>query len=204
MAMKTRNMLALAAIAALSACSDGPPAATAATPAATPKPILAAAPPAPEPMFAVRTPLALDAPLGPGDFAWNPEGLPPGQTTIVVDLLWQLAYVYRDGVEIGRAFINYGADNKPTPTGIFPILEKDADHISNIYDVPMPFMLRLTMDGIAIHGSEVDGRSATAGCVGVPDEFAKLLFAEAKIGDQVLVTRGWARETYGKQASAQA
>ena len=39
---------------------------------------------------------------------------------------------------------------------MFPITEKDADHVSNIYDAPMPYMLRLTADGITIHGSKVE------------------------------------------------
>jgi lipoprotein-anchoring transpeptidase ErfK/SrfK len=75
---------------------------------------------------------------------------------VVVDLAWQRLYAYRGGVEIGRAAILYGADDKPTPTGSFKILQKKKDHISNLYGAPMPFMLRLTNDGIAIHGSEVE------------------------------------------------
>ena len=39
----------------------------------------------------------------------------------------------------------------PTPTGVFPITEKKRHHVSNLYDAPMPYMLRLTDDGIAIH-----------------------------------------------------
>jgi lipoprotein-anchoring transpeptidase ErfK/SrfK len=60
----------------------------------------------------------------------------------------------------------------------------------------MPFMLRLTNDGIAIHGSEVEDGYATHGCIGVPDEFAALLFKEAKIGTKVLITKDWMRQTY--------
>jgi lipoprotein-anchoring transpeptidase ErfK/SrfK len=95
-----------------------------------------------------------------------------------------------------RAAILYGADDKPTPTGAFKILQKKKDHISNLYGAPMPFMLRLTNDGIAIHGSEVEDGYATHGCIGVPDEFAALLFKEAKIGTKVLITKDWMRQTY--------
>jgi lipoprotein-anchoring transpeptidase ErfK/SrfK len=70
------------------------------------------------------------------------------------------------------------------PTGIFPITEKDADHISNIYDAPMPHMMRLTNDGVAIHGSKVQLGYATNGCVGVPDDFAAKLFKVANLGRQ--------------------
>jgi len=146
--------------------------------------------------FAIRGYLDLDGRLDHGDYAWNEEGAPAGPIAIVVDLKAQVLYVYRGGIEIGRSAILYGADDKPTPTGTFPILEKDADHVSNLYGAPMPYMLRLTRDGIAIHGSKVEYGSATHGCVGVPDEFAQMLFARARIGDRVLITRGWRTDIY--------
>jgi hypothetical protein len=147
--------------------------------------------------FIVAGILAPNAPLRAGDYVWETEGVAPGPLTIVVDLGTERLYAYQGGVEIGRAFIMYGADEKPTPTGTFTILEKDADHISNLYNAPMPYMLRLTWDGVAIHGSEVDERYATHGCIGVPDEFAALLFARASLGTRVLVTRGWRPDIYG-------
>jgi hypothetical protein len=146
--------------------------------------------------FSVLGVLAPDRPMGAGDYAWEDDGVPPGELTIVVDLAWQRLYAYRGGVEIGRAAILYGADDKPTPTGTFKILQKKKDHISNLYGAPMPFMLRLTNDGIAIHGSEVEDGYATHGCIGVPDEFAALLFQEARIGTRVLITKEWMRPVY--------
>ena len=76
------------------------------------------------------------------------------------------------------------------PLGRFPVLEKDADHVSNLYDAPMPYMLRLTGDGVAIHGSTVEWGLATHGCIGVPVEFARLLFGAVGKGDLVIVTKG--------------
>lgn len=149
------------------------------------------------PAFPVSAILTPDRPLRHGDFLWNAVGIAPGKTSVVVDLTAQIVYVYRGGIEIGRSAILYGANDKPTPTGTFEILEKDIDHVSNLYDAPMPYMLRLTWDGIAIHGSEVQYGSGTHGCVGVPDEFAAMLFKEARIGDPVLVTHGWKTDLYG-------
>lgn len=157
-----------------------------------PPPPAARAAPAPEPVPVVLRRLELDRPLEHGDFAWNPEGAPAGRIRIEIDLSTETLSVFRGGHEIGRAFILYGTDDKPTPTGSFRITQKNADHVSNIYDAPMPWMLRLTNDGIAIHGSIVEWGSATRGCVGVPDEFARLLFAEAKLGDRVTITDGGA------------
>ncbi|HEX2763875.1 MAG TPA: L,D-transpeptidase family protein, partial [Allosphingosinicella sp.] len=81
---------------------------------------------------------------------------------------------------------------KPTPLGAFPIREKDADHASRTYGgAPMPYSLRLTGDGVFIHGSSgVAAGYATHGCLAVPVAFAKKLFGAASVGDLVLVTRG--------------
>lgn len=147
------------------------------------------APPAP-PAVPPRAPLnrlALDRPLQHGDYVWNDRGVPPGRLWIHIDIANQTLYVFRGDYEIGRAVILYGTDENPTPFGTFPILEKDIDHESNIYDAAMPYMLRLTNDGIAIHGSEVIYGRASRGCIGVPDPFAALLFAQARIGDRVTV-----------------
>ncbi len=152
--------------------------------------------PSPEPVgYVVKSILPIDGPMKMGDYHWN-EGAAPktGQIVITVDLAAQVLSVFRDGHEIGTAAVLFGADAKPTPLGVYPITQKDADHISNIYNAPMPYMLRLTNDGISIHGSEVADGYMTHGCIGVPQAFAKKLFDVVKLGDKVIVTRGEALE----------
>jgi lipoprotein-anchoring transpeptidase ErfK/SrfK len=122
-----------------------------------------------------------------GDFVWNEEQIPAGPVWIRIDLTRQLLSVFRSGHEIGSAVILYGSDGKATPAGSFTILEKDAHHYSHSYDAPMPYMLRLTSDGVAIHGSNVREGWATHGCIGVPLEFARHLFGAAKKGDPVFI-----------------
>ena len=131
--------------------------------------------------------LTLDRPLRHGDYAWDETGAPQGRIRILVDLGRQTLFVFRGNHEIGRAVILSGTDDQPTPLGTFPIIEKDEDHVSNLYDAIMPYMLRLTNDGIAIHGSNVRYGWASRGCIGVPAEFAALLFAQARLGDEVTV-----------------
>jgi hypothetical protein len=41
--------------------------------------------------------------LKPGDYAWHPEVSPAGPVVVFVSLADQVLYVYRNGVEIGRA-----------------------------------------------------------------------------------------------------
>lgn len=125
-----------------------------------------------------------------GDHFWDERGAPDGPMMITVDLAAQTISVFRGGHEIGTAAILYGADDKPTPLGVFAITEKDADHVSNLYDAPMPYMLRMTNDGISIHGTSVADGYMTHGCIGVPTPFARQLFGAVKLGDRVVVTRG--------------
>jgi lipoprotein-anchoring transpeptidase ErfK/SrfK len=141
--------------------------------------------------FVVKSILPINEPIRFGKFYWDESRAPAsGALVVTVDLTARVISVFRDGHEIGAAAILKGYGDKPTPTGIFPITEKDADHVSNIYDAPMPWMLRLTNDGVSIHGSKVEKGYATNGCIGVPDAFAQKLFRIARLGDKVIVTDG--------------
>lgn len=144
------------------------------------------------PAYPIRSALVLDKPLRHGDWVWRVKAGPArGAMLITVDLAAETLSVFRDGHEIGVAAIHYGANTTPSPLGRFPIKWKDANHHSRTYDnAPMPYTLRLTDDGVAIHGADVDGRWGTHGCIGVPTPFAKLLFGAVAVGDPVIVTRG--------------
>ena len=135
----------------------------------------------------IRSVLNISAPLHYGASVWNDDGVPRGPVWVRVDLKRQLLSVFRAGHEIGTAVILYGAGDKPSPAGTFPVLQKAADYHSHSYDAPMPFMLRLTADGVAIHGSDVRRGAATHGCIGVPTDFARRLFTEIHIGDPVVI-----------------
>jgi len=122
-----------------------------------------------------------------GDYVWDDDNIPEGPVLVRVDLASQTLSVFRAGHEIGATVILFGADNKPTPSGVFRVLAKAQKHRSNLYDAEMPFMLRLTNDGVAIHASAVREGAATHGCVGVPLEFARLLFGQVRVGDPVAI-----------------
>ena len=115
--------------------------------------------------------------LKPGEFIWSPEAVPAGPLVMVISLDEQRAYVYRNGLRIGVSTVSTGKKGKETPTGVFTILQKKKDHRSNLYnDAPMPFMQRLTWDGIALHAGNLPGYPASHGCVRLPYEFARRLF----------------------------
>lgn len=126
--------------------------------------------------------------LKPGEFLWYPQIAPEGPVVLVVSLDEQRAYVYRNGIAIGVSTISSGKAGKETPTGVFTILQKNKDHRSNLYnDAPMPYMQRLTWDGIALHGGHLPGYPASHGCVRLPQAFAEKLFGITRYGDSVVV-----------------
>lgn len=141
--------------------------------------------------FVIKRILPISGPIRYGEWHWDEAGVPDGPLVITVDLDARVLSVFRGGYEIGATAVLLGTQEKPTPLGVFPIMMKKAEHYSSTYDdAPMPFTMRLTDDGIAIHGTTVERGYASHGCVGTPTPFAKKLFSAAKLGDRVFITRG--------------
>lgn len=55
----------------------------------------------------------------------------------------------------------------------------------------MPFMQRLSWDGVALHGGRNPSAPASHGCVRLPDVFAQALYWTTAIGDIVVVASRW-------------
>ena len=142
--------------------------------------------------FVIKSILPVGGTIKYGESFWDESRAPKtGKLVITVDLNARIISVFRDGHEIGTAVALLGTKKHPTPLGKFKILTKEKDNVSEKYNnAPMPWTLRLTWDGIAIHGSPVINGYASHGCVGVPDEFAEKLFRVASKGDLVVITRG--------------
>ena len=122
------------------------------------------------------------------EIAWTPELAPRGPLVIVVSLPAQRIHVYRNGVRIGTAPVSTGKPGYETPSGNYPILERRREHYSNLYDnAPMPFMQRLTWDGVAMHAGRVPGYPASHGCVRLPRTFAEQLYAVTQRGTRVVI-----------------
>jgi hypothetical protein len=143
------------------------------------------------PAFASEATIAIEsaaATLAPNAYVWGD----PGSTdpvTVVVSIPMQRAFVYRGDTLVAASSVSTGKEDKATPVGIYPILQKNVDHKSNLYDAaPMPYMQRLTWDGIALHAGRNPGFPASHGCVRLPTEFAKKLFDVTALGSTVVVT----------------
>jgi hypothetical protein len=127
--------------------------------------------------------------LRPGQYLWDEAATGDGPLRIVVSLTLQRMYVYRGDRLMAVSTVSTGMRGHGTPMGDFIILQKRPWHRSNLYsNAPMPFMQRLTWDGIAIHAGVLPGYPASHGCIRVPTAFARRLFAETRLGIRVAVT----------------
>ena len=128
--------------------------------------------------------------LAPGQYEWHPERSPGGPLLMVVSIDDQMAYVYRNGVQIARSTVSTGRPGKETPTGVFTILQRNVEHESSIYEgAQMPYMQRLTWSGIAMHAGDLPGYPASAGCIRLPYEFSQKVYGSMQNGSTVVITK---------------
>lgn len=126
--------------------------------------------------------------LRPGEYVWADEIAPDGPMLLIVNLKTQRALLYRNGVPIGATTISTGRPGRETPTGVFTILQKHVVHHSSKYDnAPMPYMERLTWQGVALHAGHLPGYPASHGCIRMPAGFAKLLYGVTNLGMTVVI-----------------
>src|SRR5271155_2128067 len=153
-------IVTLAAAAALTALTAGPPADAAAVQARPTRPTEATAPRnAGEPIMAI------------------------------VSTKSQQVTIYDADGWILRAPVSTGTTGRETPAGVFSVVEKDKDHHSSLYDDAwMPNMLRITWNGIALHGGPLPGYAASHGCVRMPFDFAEKVFDKAPMGMRVIIS----------------
>ncbi len=195
MAMKINGATGLG-IALLGAVIAGVALLFANPPPRPPRPVAASAEqtaaPAPKPdeRFVIKRILPISGPIKYGAWHWDEANVPAGPIVVTVDLEARVISVFRGGYEIGAAAVLLGTQERPTPTGVFPITQKKVQHTSTIYDVPMPYMQRLTDDGITLHATKVEWGYASHGCIGMPEAFAKKVFETTSLGDRVFITRG--------------
>ena len=117
---------------------------------------------------------------------------------IVIDLSNQRAYAIEDGFVVFEGRISSGKPGRETPSGEFTIIQKKRHHKSNLWPKPnggakMPYMMRLTNSGIAMHLGYVPNKPASHGCIRLEKGFARKMYRWAKVGTDVSV-EGEARD----------
>lgn len=136
---------------------------------------------------------ALAVPGGPARAKAIPEATAAREAgepiMAIVSIKTQHITIYDADGWIYRAPVSSGVKGRETPAGVFAIVQKNADHRSNLYDDAwMPHMQRLTWNGIALHGGPLPGYAASHGCVRMPFGFAEKLFDKTRLGMRVIVS----------------
>lgn len=97
---------------------------------------------------------------------------------IVISKHSQRMFVFKNGQLWASSPVSTGRPGNDTPEGIFPILQKQVQHRSTLYaGASMPYMQRLTWDGVALHAGRLPGFRASHGCIRLPAAFARKLYA---------------------------
>jgi lipoprotein-anchoring transpeptidase ErfK/SrfK len=107
----------------------------------------------------------------------------------IVSIKSQKVTIYDADGWILSAPVSTGTKGRETPAGIFAVVEKNKDHRSNMYDDAwMPNMLRITWNGIALHGGPLPGYPASHGCVRMPFGFAEKLFDRMRMNTRIIIS----------------
>ena len=106
----------------------------------------------------------------------------------VIGLRPQKITIYDSEGPILQAPVSTGRRTYETPAGVFTVLQKNKDHVSNLYeDAEMPFMQRITWSGIALHAGPLPRPRASHGCIRLPYRFAERLFDLTSVGTRVVI-----------------
>ena len=96
-----------------------------------------------------------------------------------------------DGTVLKTVDVRFGASATPTREGAYSVYLKSRDHVSQLYDSPMPFAMFFS-GGQAVHYSSDFAATgyygASHGCVNVRDyDAVAWLYDQVDVGDRVVV-----------------
>jgi len=115
------------------------------------------------------------------------SGPDPEKLRIEISLSSQKMALIKDGVPILNSTCSTGREGYGTKRGTFVITDKERNHRSTIYHVDMPYFMRLSCLDFGMHEGYVPNYPASHGCIRLPGETARRLFAEIPIGTLVTV-----------------
>jgi ankyrin repeat protein len=115
------------------------------------------------------------------------SGPSPEELRIEISLVAQKVALIKDGVSIFSTQCSTGRSGYTTRTGDYVITDKNRSHRSTIYKVEMPYFMRLSCLDFGMHEGVVPNYPASHGCIRLPGEAARKLFAEIPVGTLVTV-----------------
>jgi ankyrin repeat protein len=115
------------------------------------------------------------------------SGPKPEELRVEISLASQQAVVFKEGAPVFSTEISTGRDGFSTPAGRYVITDKDRNHRSTIYKVPMPYFMRLNCRDFGMHEGAVPNYPASHGCIRLPSSAARKLFSEIPVGTLVTI-----------------
>ncbi|MFH1067055.1 MAG: ankyrin repeat domain-containing protein [bacterium] len=109
------------------------------------------------------------------------------QIAVRIFLGRQKATLYMKGKEWMTTRISTGRRGFRTPTGSYVVTNKHREWVSNLYDAPMPYFLRLNYGSIGLHAGIVPGYPASHGCIRLPYNAAQRFFEKVPVGTLVSI-----------------
>jgi ankyrin repeat protein len=111
----------------------------------------------------------------------------PEQLRVEISLAQQNMSVIKDGVTVFTTKCSTGREGFTTKPGQYVITDKDRDHRSTIYKCAMPYFMRLNCRDFGMHEGVVQPYPASHGCIRLPGDAARKLFAEIPVGTVVMI-----------------
>jgi ankyrin repeat protein len=111
----------------------------------------------------------------------------PEQLRVEISLAQQNMSVIKDGVTVFTTKCSTGREGFTTKPGQYVITDKDRDHRSTIYKCAMPYFMRLNCRDFGMHEGVVPTYPASHGCIRLPGDAARKLFAEIPVGTVVMI-----------------
>lgn len=111
---------------------------------------------------------------------------------VVVDIADQKAFLLVNGTIAVKSPVSTARPGKRTPRGSFRISEKvRSGKVSTIYNVTMPYWMRLGGSPFGLHAGYLPGYPASAGCVRMPSKYAKIFYDNTRVGTRVTIYNSW-------------
>ena len=106
---------------------------------------------------------------------------------VEISLAAQRATIFKNGVSILDTAVSTGRKGFDTPPGEYVVTDKKRSHRSSIYNVEMPFFMRLNCLDFGMHAGAVPNYPASHGCIRLPKSVAEKIFGEIPVGTLVTI-----------------
>lgn len=126
----------------------------------------------------------------------SPDVKPGGKKRVTVDKTVQKLSAFEGERLVIESRVSTGQQGKRTPSGKFKAIEKEALHLSHLYEnAPMPWSVQVH-GNYFIHGfTSVPDHPASHGCIRMPldgDNPAKRFYDWVEVGTPITITGDWA------------